>query len=216
MIADWAEKHDYNLQIVRLYEERLLPKLDQFDMLVIMGGPMSIHDVSEYPWLAEEKQLIHSAIEAGKRVLGICLGAQLIADVLGAEVKLHTQKEIGWLPITITNTEVGHPIFSGLNTAFDVFHWHGEQFNIPETAIHLASSEACNNQAFLYQKTVLGLQFHLEMNQAAIDDIIKYCAEDMQPSLFVQQASVIKSTNAKYNTRHILYRLLDNWLNLST
>src|SRR5690606_32591469 len=114
------------------------------------------------PWMKEEKKLIEKAILKGKRVIGICLGAQLIADVLGARVFPNKEKEIGWFPIELTEEGQKSPFFAGFNKTETVFHWHGDTFEIPKGAEHIASSKVCENQAFLFDHKVLGLQFHLE------------------------------------------------------
>ena len=211
MIADWARARGHTLATCKLYEGDVLPLVDAIDMLVIMGGSMGVYDESQYPWLAVEKQHIASAIHAGKPVLGICLGAQLIAASLGAKVAPHTHKEIGWFPIVVMDQAIGHPILSGLNHAMNVFHWHGDRFEIPSGAVHLMCSEACDNQAFFYADRVLGLQFHLEMDASAIDAIIRACGDELTPSLCIQSAEIIKQKAAIHQTRHTLFRLLDNW-----
>ena len=101
----------------------------------------------------------------GKHMLGILLGAQLIADVLGAAVKPHRHKEIGWFPIAFSDEMMGHPLLNGLNSAMSVLHWHGNHFEIPITALPMVSSQVCDNQGFLYENRVLGLQFYLEMDE---------------------------------------------------
>jgi GMP synthase-like glutamine amidotransferase len=199
LVEDWAKARGHNLSATKFYEEHTIPDTNDYDALLIMGGSMSVHDVNIYPWLEGEKNHIKKAIKAEKHVLGVCLGAQLIADVLGAKVSKASDKEIGWFPIAWNDAAMGHKIIAGLNPAMNVFHWHGEQFGIPENAIHLASSKACANQAFLYKEKVLGLQFHLEMNEVAIDKIIENCGDEIAiPSPTVQSAKPIKEKISNY------------------
>lgn len=214
LIEDWAKERGHQLSATKFYEDYTITDINSYDALVIMGGPMSVHDGSVYPWLKEEKRHISQAIQTGKPVLGVCLGAQLIADVLGAKVTNAPVKEIGWFPIAWSDAAMGDKIISGLNPAMNVFHWHGEQFEIPKGAIHLASSKACFNQAFLYNEKVLGLQFHLEMNEAAIDKIIANCGSEIAtPSPTIQSAEIIKEKIASIAAcERALFRLLDNWL----
>ena len=139
-----------------------------------MGGPMGIYDHEEHPWLMAEKKIIRQAIDGGKTVLGICLGAQLIADVLGANVYPGPQKEIGWFPIQRADDA---PDF--LPDELTVFHWHGDTFEIPDGAIRLASSEACENQGFVYNDRVVALQFHMETTPESMEALIENCGHEL-------------------------------------
>jgi GMP synthase-like glutamine amidotransferase len=148
------KKRGFSISATHWYKGERSPNLNSFDALIIMGGAMSANDESLLPWLIEEKQQIKKAIEAGKKVLGICLGAQLIANVLGAEVRPNSHKEIGWHPLKITPQSASHPIATILAKYPEVFHWHGETFSLPKDALHLASSAACANQAYVYRNQV--------------------------------------------------------------
>lgn len=214
MIADWAKIKGHKITTTKFYEGGAITDLSTYDALVIMGGPMSVHDEAIYPWLTEEKNHIYNAIKAGKHVLGVCLGAQLIADVLGAKVSPMPAREIGWFPIAWRDEAMGSKLLSGINPAMNVFHWHGEQFTIPDGAIHIASSKACANQAFLYKEQVLGLQFHLEMDDAAIEAIIKNCGNELEEkSDTIQTATKIRDNNRNiFPCKTALFRLLDNWI----
>ncbi|QEC51542.1 GMP synthase (glutamine-hydrolysing) [Anseongella ginsenosidimutans] len=183
-IAEWAQQKGHSLTRTRFYEQEALPALDGIDWLVIMGGPMSAHDEGCYPWMAPEKAFIRQAISAGKTVIGICLGAQLIAQVLGARVYPNPQKEIGWFPVTFSGREASGPDAGGLAAgglaALTVFHWHGDTFDLPENCRRIASSEACRNQGFWYTDCVLGLQFHCEVNRAALEEMVKEGVEEFR------------------------------------
>lgn len=215
MIADWATRHGHTLTYTAFFHPgALIPALDDYDALVVMGGSMGVYDDAHLPWLAAEKAHIRAAIDAGKYVLGICLGAQLIAASLGARVAPHTHKEIGWFPVAMTDAGARHPLLSGFNSAMTVFHWHGDRFEIPNGAYHLMSSAACDNQAFAYGERVLGLQFHLEMDPAAVRAIMAAGAEELRregPGLWVQSAGEIVEKSKKAVTKQTLFTLLDRW-----
>lgn len=167
-IEQWISNHRYTVTSTRFFENDTLPDTDTFEVLIVMGGAMNIYEEAKFPWLAAEKQFIKKAVEEGKIVVGICLGAQLIADVLGGKVTQNPVKEIGWYPINLTDAGKENPMFEGLPETFTVFHWHGDTFEIPDGAIHLASSGPCPNQAYLYKDKVLGLQFHIEVTHETL------------------------------------------------
>ena len=158
LLADVIRERGFTLRTTALYGHELLPSTGDFDVLIILGGPMSIHDEAEYAWLRAEKELIAASIREGKKVLGICLGAQLIAAVCGARVYPNPQKEIGFWPMRWRNGG-----FGPAEEVETVFHWHGETFDLPEGAVVLASTAACVNQAFSLGDRVLAVQFHPEV-----------------------------------------------------
>ncbi len=215
MIADWATRHGHTLTHTAFFKPgAAIPDIQEYDALIIMGGSMGVYDEGTFAWLAPEKAHIRSAIDAGKPVLGICLGAQLIAASLGAKVAPHTHKEIGWYPVAMTDAGAAHPLLSGLNSAMTVFHWHGDRFEIPEGAQHLMSSAACDNQAFVYGKRVLALQFHLEMDDAAVQAILAGGAEEIEREKYgfwVQGIADIRKNGKNAATRLALFTLLDRW-----
>src|SRR6478672_4002501 len=145
-IETWAFEKGHTLSATKFYQGDPLPELATIDWLVVMGGPMSGHDETQHPWLKDEKKFIKQAIAAGKTVVGICLGAQLIADVLGAHVYKNTYKEIGWFEVTRTAPE--NDLLNDLNIPFPVFHWHGDTFDLSDDAQTLLQSKVCANQAF--------------------------------------------------------------------
>ena len=143
----WFRSGGHELSATHLYRDEVLPEPADFDWLVIMGGGMSVNDEAELPWLVAEKELVRRAIAANKRVLGVCLGAQMIASALGAKVFRNHAKEIGWWPLCREPGAATHPLGAALPDGAEVFHWHGETFDLPEGAVRLAHSEACANQA---------------------------------------------------------------------
>ena len=149
-ILKWAQERGISVSSTLFYRDDRLPKLEDFDWLVIMGGSMSINDESRYRWLVPEKRFIESTINSGKKILGICLGAQLVANVLGAKVIKQMHKELGWFPVRLTGEALNEPVCRNIPSEVAVFHWHGERFDLPTGAIHLAESNACINQAFQY------------------------------------------------------------------
>ncbi|GGF24603.1 hypothetical protein GCM10011339_10890 [Echinicola rosea] len=137
-----------------------------------MGGPMGVNDEKDYPWLIKEKSYIRKAMDMDKTVIGICLGAQLVASSLGARVYQNPVKEIGWFPVQKSKEAIGNPLVGSLCDTFTVFHWHSETFDLPRGATRLIESPACKNQAFVYGDRIIGLQFHLEISPQAIRDMV--------------------------------------------
>lgn len=193
----------HHLTSTHWYKGEQAPGLDSFDLLIVMGGPMGVYDDEQYPWLTAEKQLIGAAIAAGKKVLGVCLGAQLIACVLGAHVSRNPHREIGWFPLEINADAKDHPIAAILADCKQVFHWHGDTFELPGEAQLLASSQACANQAYVIGERVYAFQFHLETTEASAAALIENCAEDLaysQPAQahFVQTADAIMANKDNF------------------
>jgi len=184
-IQTWADSQKHTVNATRLFQDDKLPALDAFDLLIIMGGPMGANDDSRFPWMKREKLFIEEAIRREKRVLGVCLGAQLIASVLGAKVYPNREKEIGWFPIELDPPGVRGTALSKLDQRSVVFHWHGDTFDIPKNAAHLARSRACENQAFALGPHVIALQFHLEVTLPQIEKLVMNCAGDLSDSDYV-------------------------------
>lgn len=190
-IEPWLIAKGYEITATRFFESDSLPPLDLVDLLVVLGGPMSVNDVAEFSWLALEKEYLRDAVVSGKPVLGICLGAQLIASALGARVYRNVEKEIGWLPVEGVAT-TAHSVFS-FPPSVQAFHWHGETFDLPPTAVHLARSEGCDNQAFQIGTSVIGLQFHLETTPESAQSIVSNCRDELVPARYVQREEEILS-----------------------
>lgn len=211
-IEKWAHKKSFNINKSRLFANETLPTTDSFDWLIVMGGPMNIYEDKKYPWLTPEKKLIEKAIKEEKMVLGVCLGAQLIADVLGGVVSKNTNPEIGWFPVETVNNQGIFPLPSG----FMAFHWHGDTFSIPPKAIHWAASKGCTNQAFLYANHVLGLQFHLESSPESVQALIENCGEEMIAGKYVQTPEYVMAQEQYFTEiKGSMTKLLDNFIQLT-
>jgi GMP synthase-like glutamine amidotransferase len=192
-IEPWLVENGYKLTHTRFFESMDLPNHKMIDLLVVMGGPMSVNDEDKFPWLVAEKHFVREAIEFGIPVLGICLGAQIIANAMGAKVFRNPLKEIGWFPIhTVSSNSHSAFIFPESET---VFHWHGETFDLPPGAIQIAMSEGCENQAFQLGKSVIGLQFHLETTPESAREIVSHCRDELVTSRYVQTEEQILSAS---------------------
>ena len=215
-LEDWAYKPGNRVTATRFFEDDRLPFVDAFDMLIVLGGPMSIGDEAKYPWLKKEKELIAKAIAKGKMVLGICLGSQLVAEVLGSKVYANKEKEIGWFPVQIPDS-----ISSPLNiipSETMVFHWHGDTFDLPNSATLLASTTVCMNQAYFVNHNILGLQFHLEANEKSMAEFIAHGKSELeQGGNFVQTEAELQAGVAIYaaaNQKYLI-EILNRWVSLN-
>ncbi|MGN6340400.1 MAG: type 1 glutamine amidotransferase [Ginsengibacter sp.] len=215
-LQEWSIKNGHSLTSTNFYINETLPDLNSIDWLIIMGGPMSVDDQKEFHWLPKEKSFIKNAIEKGKTVIGICLGAQLIAQILGASVHTNEQKEIGWFPIRLTESAKQHPLFNGLHSEITVFHWHGDTFELPENAIALAKSAACNNQGFIFNQNVLALQFHLETTTQGIQQMIENGRHELTQGQYIQQEKEIENQQKFFETnKTFLFEILDRLTKLN-
>ena len=209
-IEVWAKQKGFPVSRSLLFKDDALPSTDDFDLLVIMGGPMNIYEEQKYSWFVQEKKFIEKAIASGKSVLGICLGAQLVSDVLGGRVYRNLHKEIGWFPVKLTQEAQNSPFFKVLPPEFEAFHWHGDTFDLAPGCKRMAESAACANQAFEYDGRVIGLQFHLESSEESIRHLIDQCRGDLTEGPYVQSAENIILTLKKVTE---IRRLLDPFLN---
>lgn len=193
-IENWLLKNHYTITATKFFENADLPDIESIDRLFIMGGPMSVNDEDIYPWLRIEKDFVRRYIATGKPVVGFCLGAQMLANVLGATVRPNPCKEIGWYAVRPCSDEL-KPI---LGESEMVFHWHGETFDLPEHAVRLAESEACLNQAFRFKNSVFGFQFHWEETPETVDNIIANCKNELVVSPFIQDAEKMRLLTKKH------------------
>lgn len=189
-ISDWLDRRSATVTTTRFFESGPLPELVGIDLIIAMGGPMSVNDEETHPWLLAEKAFLREAIDRGIAVLGICLGAQLIASACGAKVYPARQREIGWYPIEVV---IGGPDAFPFPDKAKLLHWHGETFDLPTGAVHLARSAACEHQAFQIGRRVLGLQFHPEVTPESLTLMVDHNREDLVAGEFVQSEAEILS-----------------------
>jgi GMP synthase-like glutamine amidotransferase len=208
-----------------LYEEspaaQAGPLPDDLDMLIVMGGPMNVYDDADHPWLPKEMDLIRACIGAGKMVLGICLGAQLIAVALGGVVTRAPFQEIGWYPVELTEAGRRLEVFGDFPDRFTAFHWHGDTFSLPAGATHAAFSAAVPNQAFTFgQGRVVGLQFHLEETPESLAALVNAAGHELPvsastagaplPEPWTSTRAQILAPDAPFDAcRDLLFSLLD-------
>ncbi len=185
-IAPWLEARYARITMTSFYADPSLPTMSGLDLVIALGGPMSVNDEAALPWLRAEKAFLLEAIRRGVAVLGVCLGAQLIASALGARVYRNPVKEIGWFPIERTT---GASDVVPLPSGHPVFHWHGETFDLPAGAVHLARTAACAHQAFQLGAKVVALQFHLETTPESARALVHHCPEDLTSGPCVQSGT---------------------------
>lgn len=207
-IADWAQANNAVVTSTRFFESPQLPSVADVDFLVVLGGPMSVNDEQQLPWLKAEKRFVRTAVENEVPVLGVCLGAQLVANSLGARVYPNALKEIGWfdvLRVAATPAQFEFP------DRAEVMHWHGETFALPTGAVQLARSVACENQAFQLAKHVIGLQFHLEMTALNMRSMVEHCSAELIGGQWIQSAGELLATSDdRYDrTNRLMKEVLD-------
>lgn len=209
IILEWIEENNHSVTHTRLDLGQSLPNDQDFDALIVMGGPMNIYEEEQYPWLKAEKTFIKKAINDKKFVLGICLGAQLIADVIGGQVKRNQHTEIGWFPIEACDSDSN--FLPELVKKPEVFHWHGDFFtDLPEDAIIFAKSQACPHQGFVYREKVFGFQFHLENTARIIEDLVENCGNEMLPGPFVQSPEQVLNQTEKIKGNNLMMKAFLN------
>ncbi len=188
-----------------MYQDQSLPSIHDLDALIVMGGPMGVHDEDEHSWLTLEKGFIEAVIQRGIPVIGVCLGAQLIADVLGAAVTKNAQHEIGWFPVRRTKGLLDERV-QNLPITFDALHWHGDTFATPSGAANFMVSDGCANQGFVYDKNVLALQFHLEMLPSHIQSIYQECGKPEQTGPYIQSLEEMLAPADKFEAANTILK----------
>ena len=210
-IAEWAVERGHSLtSSLALSEE--YPLVDDVDFLVVMGGPMAADDDAGYPWLRTEKHFLAEAIACGRVVLGVCLGAQILAEVLGGSVRRCEEREIGWFEVECTPVCDDEPLFAGWVGPIMVGQWHGDTFDLTDGIPPALSSAACRNQAFVFDGRVVGLQFHLEWTPDALASLLAECADELvEGGRYVMTAEQIAQGATEHlpASRERLFSLLD-------
>jgi len=208
-IAPWLAARGHHVSCTRLPRGEAIPPVEAYDWLIVLGGPMNIYEHAAYPWLVAEKQAIRAALNANRRVLGICLGAQLVADQLGGPVTRNAELEVGWHPVRLHAAGYRDPPFRHFPDEFTAFHWHGDTFTLPLGAQPLMGSAACANQAFTHGPRVVGIQFHLEVTAANARDW--FATERPAPSRYVQTPeSILAALPCFAENNRLMVRLLEN------
>jgi len=208
-IADWCTARGHELVGVHAYRGDPWPQVAALEALVVMGGPMSANDDAALVWLAQEKRLVEAALRAGRPLLGVCLGAQILASVLGARVYPARAREIGWWPLRLRREAGADTPLASWPDALVPLHWHGETFDLPAGALHLAETEGCPNQAFALSGA-LGLQFHVEATPASVGEITAACSAEIGPGPFEQPAAQIRAGSWRCGAlREPLFAALD-------
>ncbi len=209
-IEVWARNKGHSVSRTLVFKNENLPQMSDFDWLIIMGGYMNIYEEEKYPWLVIEKKFIAEAIIYKKLVLGICLGSQLIADVLGGKVSKNRYSELGWFPVSLTREAGTSSVFSTLPSKFIAFHRHSDTFDIPPGAVRTAENEACENQAFEHGR-VIGLQFHPEYSAESILRIFKKSYDEPVEGKYIQKRDeIVSKISNVHEMNKILNLLLDN------
>lgn len=202
MIQDWSQKHGHEMYIYHPYQFGHLPKASETDMLVILGGPMSPNDDLE--WIKQERVLIQELIDQDKPIFGVCYGAQQIVKTLGYQVTKAPAKEVGWAPVYRRDVK-----YLEIPEELRVLHWHEEMFEVPEAAQLLFSSDAVENQGFIMNHRLVGLQFHLEPKDDNVREMVVNDFPYIKGSVLNQTADDILKEKVSDDNRNTLYKLLD-------
>jgi GMP synthase (glutamine-hydrolysing) len=212
-IETWAKKHGYETEEVCPYKGEKLPDINEYDFLVVMGGPQSPLEIEKDPYLMDEINLIKQAITKHKRIIGVCLGAQLIAEALGAKTERSPHREIGMYLVEQLEEAKFDPVFGQFPEKYDVMHWHSDMPGIPAGATLLAKSEGCPRQIFRYGDRIYGFQCHFELTKELVLGMIEHCPNDLRAGTYVR--SVEELTYADYSQINLkMEKVLDYLANL--
>jgi GMP synthase (glutamine-hydrolysing) len=192
-IQDWAERNNYQITEVKPYAGEKLPPIDNFDFLIVMGGPQSPLSMDESPYLRDEIETIKDAVKLNKRIVGVCLGAQLIGEALGAKTEQSPNREIGSYTLELLEDAKNDPVFSQFPQYFDVMHWHSDMPGIPEGAKLIAKSEGCPRQIFTYGDRIYGFQCHFELTKELVSTMIDNCPNDLKAGRYVMSKEELKN-----------------------
>ena len=211
-ISIWAENRGYPIAHTYLCNDETLPAIEDFDWLIVMGGSPHAWEVEVYPWLPAEKKFIAQALEDNKIILGICFGAQLLAETLGGEVFVNPHNEIGWYEITLTPEGQRSYLFQNVPEQFTTFHWHADHFALPPGCARLAYSDATENQAYISQeRPIAGIQFHPEYPLKSVKNFIREFGDGLQKGPYVAgKEKMLSQTDQIPETYALMAAILDN------
>lgn len=210
LIQEWADENGHTISLTKFFAGDPLPEIDSFDMLIVLGGPMGVGDLQEFPWLEEEIRFIEQVINKAIPVLGICLGAQLIARALGSKVYRGEYTEIGWYPVTFLADNFPKSVQEHIPADPVVYHWHGDTFDLPNGAKLLAETSATPHQGFFYDDKVIGLQFHLETNEQAVENLLANAADELVDGIYIQSLEKMRKTQQYFQpNKNLLFAILE-------
>ena len=208
-IEQWATEQGIVLSNTQVHKGETFPDTSEFDLLIILGGRMGAYEEDTYPWLTDEKLFIKRAIAENKYVLGICLGAQILADVLGGVVYPHVHNEIGWWPVHFS-AQIEGSLLKGVPQTVHLFEFHGDTFTLPTGVKLLASSEGCENQAFIYNDRVLAVQFHPEVSVENMKVLAEAVGDVESP--YSQPATYYLNEQAYFEqSKQVMFTILCNF-----
>lgn len=216
-ILNWIKENRHTISYTHFFEEGChIPPAGEIENLLILGGAMNVDEEDLHPWLKTEKQTIKKVIDAGKKVMGICLGSQLIASALGKAVYKGKEKEIGFFPVMFTEEALTHKYFNHFTKEYTVFNWHGDTFDLPDGATLIASSINYPNQAFIIGTQILALQFHFEVNEDSLKNWrLEDCSELLEPGSYIQNHKQIAAgRHYLTQTKKDIFLLLDKFFTL--
>jgi GMP synthase-like glutamine amidotransferase len=210
-LESWAARNHDFITFSRLYESDYFPEPELIDFLVVLGGPMSVNDTAKYTWMKRELDFLEKAVKKRKKILGICLGAQMLARVLGGSVYRNIYPEIGWHPVRLAPAARNLPLFEGFPDSWIAFLWHQETFAIPPMGFRIAESAACPNQGFLYDDHVMALQFHMECERETVESLLLLNRQELVLGSFIQSEDEIRAGLSAHP--HAMHRRFGQWLN---
>lgn len=209
-IRDWAADKGYLITQTVPSENAIYPDPSEFDLLIIMGGLMSVYQEDDYPWLKQEKQFVKKTMLSGKAIYGICFGAQMLAEILGTRVFGNEFREIGWHKVRSLDVLQDDDSLFRLPDEFMALQWHGDTFNLPEGARRLFESEACSEQGFVYGENILAVQFHPEVDRIFLDNLIFNCSSDLTDAPYIQSENeILNRDDLLVSSSFLMFTILD-------
>jgi GMP synthase-like glutamine amidotransferase len=211
-IRDWIFEKEHSFSVIMPSENQIYPEPGDIDLLIIMGGLMSVYQEDEYPWLKKEKEFVKSVMDFGKAVYGICFGAQMLSEILGGKVSRNQDREIGWHKVRSLDEPDTDFQFINVQKELTVFQWHGDTFTLPPGCRRLFESEACPEQGFIYGNNVLALQFHPEVDAGCVESLLENCSSDLaEKGRYVSSENKIRGRDDLIKASADLMFLILDW-----